>query len=338
MLAARGRNYDVMPRRLSSTHHCWWFLPLCALALAVGCRREAPELPGAGTEPASAVRQLTRRLHENDLAGYARASVTPAQYAQLEAAWSRGDSRWPLTDLPLGEKLPGFLATLSAKDADKQLQQVFKAQIAGQATGMRQAAHALGLFGVQYLSSQPDYSPEQRTHYVQLVTALSDWAEAAPLSDPKLAQAAVTTLTGAARTVGLNSDAEFQAAGMTGSLQKLGPMLKAVKQVLASYGLPLDESLEQLRTGLVAEQGDHATVRVHYAVAGKELDIQVALERREGHWYLAQTLADVDALLAAATAAEAARVQAQADAGGINDDGQPLPDDADNHANSPAKP
>ena len=301
-----------MPRRLSSTHHCWLLLSLCVVGLATGCRRDTAELPGAQTGPASAVRQLARYLKDDDLVGYARAAVPPAQYTRLEAAWRAGDSRWPLSELPLHEKLPGILATLSAADAETRLQRAFKAQIAGQAAGVRQAAHSLGLFGVQYLRSQGDYSAEQRTHYVQLVTALSDWAMAAPLSDPKLAQSAIGSLTAVARATGLDSDAAFQQAGMSGSLQRLGPVLHGVKQVLASYGLSLDQSLTQLRAGLVVERGDQATVRMQYPLAGKELDIQVQMVRLDGRWYLAQTLAEVETVLAAATAAEAARTRAAA--------------------------
>lgn len=286
-----------------------WLLPLCALLLLTACRREAADLPGAATEPAAAVRQLAQYLHDNDLAGYARAAVPPAEYAKLEIAWGQGHSRWPLTQLPLDEKLPGLLATLSAPGAEQQLQRAFKAQFAGQAAGVRQAAHSLGLFGVQYLGSQGDYSDEERVHYVQMVTALSEWAVAAPLSDPALAQATIGALVAAARGTGLTSDAAFQDAGMSGSLQRLDPLLRASKQSLASYGLSVDDSLAQLRAGLVSEQGDEAMVRVQYPLATRQLDIQVALLRRDGHWYLKQTLREVEALLQAAAAAEAARLQ-----------------------------
>jgi hypothetical protein len=288
------------------------FLSLSALLLLAACQRAPEELPGASTEPAAAVRQLAQHLRNNDLAGYARAVVPPGHYAQLETAWAQGYSRWPLSELPLDEKLPSLLATFSEKNAEQQLRRAFKAQLEGQAAAVRQAAHSLELFGVQYITHQGNYSPAQRAHYVQLVSALSGWAQTAPLSDPKLAQTTITTLTAAARATGLDSAQAFQQAGMTASLQRLGPFAAALKQVLAGYGLLLDDSIDQLRTGLVTQKGEQATVRVQYPLAGKELDLQVALVRRDGHWYPAQTLAEVDALLAAAHAAEQAKAQAAA--------------------------
>lgn len=310
-----------MPRRSSRSRSRIVLLSLCAVVVfAAGCRRSQEPLPGAATEPAAAVRQLVQHLHDNDLAGYARAAVPPAQYAELEAAWAQGHSRWPLDQLPLHDKLPALLATLSAADAETRLQRAFKAQIAGQAAGVRQAAHSLGLFGEQYISRQGDYSADERAHYVQLVKALSAWAQAAPLSDPKLARSAITTLTTAARATGLDSDAALQAAGMTGSLQRLSPFAAASKQVLASYGLSLDESVAQMRTGLSSQDGDSAVVHVQYPLAGHDIDLQVALQRRQGHWYLARTLAEVDAVLAAARAAAPPPVEGEAPRSGSGND------------------
>lgn len=300
---------DAMPRRSSRTRTCCLYLALAAAALLAACRGNA-ELPGAATEPAAAVRQLAQYLHDDDLVGYARAAVPPAQYAELETAWAQGHSRWPLTELPLDDKLPELLAALADKDAEARLQRAFKAQFAGQAAGVRQAAHSLGLFGVQYITHQGDYSEAERVHYVQLVKALSEWAQAAPLSDPKLATTTITTLARAARATALDSDEAFGQAGMSASLQRLGPFIRAAKQVLAGYGLVLDDSLAQLRTGLVEQKGDQATVRVQYPLAGKELDLEVQLQRRQGHWYLARTLTEVEALLSAARAAEQARAEA----------------------------
>lgn len=296
-----------MPCRSSRTRICLYLALAASVLLVAACRQKsAEELPGAASRPATAVRQMVQLLQDDDLVGYARAAVPPAQYAELETAWAQGHSHWPLTELPLDDKLPGLMAILSEKDAETRLQRAFKAQIGGQAAAVRQAAHSLGLFGVQYITYQGDYSDTERAHYAQLVKALSAWAQAAPLSDPKLAASTITTLTTAARATGLDSEQAFREAGMTASLQRLGPFARAAKQVLAGYGLVLDDSLAQLRTGLVEEQGDEATVRVQYPLAGEELDLQVRVQRREGRWYLARTLAEAEAALAAARAAQAA--------------------------------
>jgi len=274
-----------------------WLVAVGALLLLSACKREPPELPGAAAEPATAVRQLVDRLHDNDLVGYARAAVTTQQYAELETAWREGRSRWPLTTLPLGGELPKLLQALSEPGAEQRLQRAFDTQIAGQGTGIKQAAHSLGLFGVQYLRNQGDYTPEQRAHYIQLVTALSDWIGTAPLADRSHAQAAIPRIVAAARQTGLRNDADLQAAGMEESLRRLGPFLQELKAVLDSYGLTLDTSLAETRVGLVSQQGDQAKVHIQYPLAAEQIDTSADLVRLGGHWYLAGIQHQVTTLL-----------------------------------------
>jgi hypothetical protein len=310
-----------------------WVLALsfCGLVLLTACKRDQIDPDAPAAEPVAALRQLARHVADNDLVGYAQASVPPAQYDRLQAAWAQGRSRWPLTELPLDGQFLPMMAALSRPDAPQRLQRAFDAQIAGQAAGVRQAAHSMGLFGVQYLRNQSDYSDTERAHYTQVVDALSRWAAAAPLTDKQRARTTITLLTATARTAALSTEDQLQAAGMEGSLRRLGPFAKAFKTALASYGLSLDTALTELRGELVSQQGDTAVVRIQYPLAGEQIDAQVRMTRREGHWYVTRTLEDTDALLRAAEAAQAEHDAAKAAeaeaAAAVKDD-----------ASAPAKP
>lgn len=274
------------------------FLTLLLTALlACACKPRAPvELEGAATEPATAVRQLAQRVHDNDLAGFARDALPPADLARMETAWREGRTRWPLTELPLDNQLLPMLQALSAPGAEQKLRRGFDRQFANQDRDLRDAARSLGLFGAKYVQQQGDYSDDERRHYPQVIAALGAWAEDAPLGNAKRAHAAIPPLCAAARKTGLNSEAALNEAGMLGSLQRLGPFFAQVKKGIASYGLDIDRSLADLRTGLVEQKGDQATVRLHYPLADAEIDTIVHLQRRDGRWYLAGYLAEADKL------------------------------------------
>ncbi|MCC8537707.1 hypothetical protein ACDH70_13210 [Xanthomonas axonopodis pv. poinsettiicola] len=291
-----------------------WVL-LAALCVG-GCQRNdtAAALPGAKAEPAAAMQSMTVPLRRNDLVAYARIRVTPVQYTQLEAAWRGGASRWPLTELPLPNETGALLGSLSAPDAERRLQQAFDAQLAGQSRGIAQAAQSLGQFGVQYLRSRSDYQPEQRAHYVQLVDALSAWAATAPLADRPRAKASIADLVTAARATGITSDADLQQLGMEESLRRLGPFWAACKKVLERYDLSIDNSLDALRTGLVKQEGNSAQVRLRYPLAARDIDLTVALIKRDGHWYQQQTQEEVAALLRAQSTPGLPETAAGADA------------------------
>lgn len=274
-------------------------LLFCALLALPSCRPRAPvELAGAASEPATAVRQLARRVHDNDLAGFARDALPPAELAQMGAAWRQGRTRWPLTELPLDDQLLPMLQALSAPGAEQKLQRGFDRQFAHQDRDLRDAARSLGLFGAKYVQQQGDYDEDERQHYPQVIAALDGWAQEAPLGDPKRARAAIPPLCAAARRAGLASETALNEAGLLGSLLRLGPVFAQVKTGIASYGLDIDRSLADLRTGLVEQKGDRATVRLHYPLADAEIDTVVHLQRRDGHWYLASYLAEADTVAA----------------------------------------
>jgi len=286
-----------------------------SLVLLAACKREAEELAGATSEPAAAVRQLAAHLQRNDLVAFAREAVPPDLHAGLEAAWRAGHSRWPLTELPLDDKLVPMLAALAAPDSEKTLQRSFDRQFARQDRDLKEAARTLGLFGVQYVRNEGDYTPEERDHYAQVIAALGDWAQQAPLGDPALARATLARLAPAVRASGLASEEALAQAGMEDSLRRLAPVFAEAKATFARYGLPLDATFADLRTGLVDQRGDTATVRIHYPLADREIDTVVSLERRGGHWYLSDYLRHAeDALAATATATNAEAPAGPADA------------------------
>ena len=269
---------------------------LATLVGLAGCDRAPPPQPGA-ERPAQAVLLLAQRLRANDAAGFAAIALPPALHARVEAAWRTGQSRWPLDELPLDAKLPSLLATLSAPGAAMQLQASFDRQFAHDGRQLRSAATALGLFGVEYLRNEGDYSDAEREHYVQAVQALSRWAAGAPLSDRVRARQLIGTLTGAARRTGIDAGDDFARLGMADSLARMGPFLGAAKQALKPYGLDLDAAFAGMQADLVAQTGDTAQVRLRYTLGRDPIDAIVPVRRVDGRWYLDDLLRDAEASL-----------------------------------------
>ncbi len=305
-----------MPLAARPATHPVHALPALLAALlaltAAGCSdKRVP--PTAAAEPAQAVALLSQHLRNNDLQAFARDAVPPPLRPELAAAWQAGRTRWPLEELPFDQKIPGILTTLSADQADLQLRRSFDRQFANANTEIRAAASALGMFGVKFLESDDSLSPEERTHYAQLVSALSAWGGRAKLGDPKRGRGAIARLTLAARKTGLRGEADFTRLGMDDSLRRMAPLVAALKQSLQSYGLDLDQSLDAMSLTLESQDGDRARVRMRYPLAGKTIETLVALERIDGHWYLSDFLrhARAAAALAPADASQAAPTSAE---------------------------
>ena len=261
---------------------------LIALVVAVGgCERDATAPAPVATGPVDAVRQLADDLRGNDLVAYAAHALPPPLHARMAASWTAGRTIWPLTELPLDDRLPAFVTVLAAPDSEKTLLAAYQRQFAGADRELRTAAATLGLFAGQYVREAGDYSDAERGHYLQLIAALGQWASQAPLGDPALAKAAVPQLTTAARLTGLAGGVEaFHKAGMERSLRRIGPFFQRFKQVLVSYGLDLDQALAGSQVTLLEQTGERARVAVNYTLAGQPVAAEVELERHDGRWYL----------------------------------------------------
>jgi len=278
-------------------------LPVAAMAAVIavvvfvgGCERSPPAPEAGASAPEQAVRQLIDDLHHNDLAAYARHALPPELHARMSAAWSEGHTIWPLTELPLDDRLPAFIGALAAPGAETALLAAYDRQFAGADRELHSAAATLGLFAAQYISSADEYSEAERDHYIQLIAALSQWGRQAPLGDAAKAKQAVPRLVAAARLTGLAGGVEsFHAAGMERSLERLGPFSDRFKQVLVGYGLDLDQTLAGAGVNLIGRTGDSARVALDYRIAGQPVSAVVKVERRDGRWYLTDLLRHAEA-------------------------------------------
>lgn len=261
--------------------------------LLAACRpAPAPQAPAASdlSRPALAVRLLAGHMRSGDFAAFARDAVPPELHGPLDAAWRAGRTRWPLDELPFSEHLPDVLAALAAPDAEARLAAAFDRQFAGSGRELRAAAGTIGLFGVQYVEHQGDFSESERDHYAQLVAAVANWAAGAPLDDRARAGAAIPRLAAAARAAGPASAEGLAAAGMDASLARMGTFSLAARAVLAEYGLDLDAAFDSVDASLQVQQGDRASVRLRYTLAGTPVDTVVDVERIDGRWYLVDYL------------------------------------------------
>ena len=279
-------------------------LTMLTLALLLaGCDRAPtpPQTPPTPLGPADALTRLMHDLRRNDLAGYARHAVPPALHARLEAAWREGRTVWPLTELPLEDRISPMITALAAPGAQRELTTTFKQQFSGAGRELRSAASTLGMFAGQYVASAEEYGEEERDHYMQMIAAFTQWGQHAPLDDGKRANAALPRLIGAARGTGLAGPDAFALAGMDKALGRLGPFFRTAKDVLRSYDLDLDAALDSVDATVAEQTGDTARLRVRYTLAGRSIDAYVRAERRDGQWYLTDLLRHAEAEAAAGT-------------------------------------
>ncbi len=264
---------------------CGGLIALLTLCVG-GCGQARRADTGAASEPAAEVLLLAAHLRANDLNAFVHAAAPPELQAPLQQAWRENRSRWPLDELPFGERVPGLVSALAAPKAEQRLRRDFDQQFANANRDIRSAANALGLFGAKFVQSDAALSEEERAHLTQQIRALSEWAKTAKLGDTQRARRSIAQLTAAARQSGLKQQDDFGRFGMAESLRRLGPVFGSLKGALDQYGLDLDQSLDEMTATLESQDGDSARVRMRYPLGGQTIDTVVALERVGERWYL----------------------------------------------------
>ncbi len=285
---------------------------LCVLTLLPGCKPDGPSVtstdgmarqakPTPASKPVDAVNVLAARLLARDGSGFARLAVPPDLHARLQAGWREGRTRWPLDELPLDARLPGMLASLQERDAQKKFKAMFRKQFAGADRDIDLAIRTLAQFGGQYVQKEAGYTKDERDHVVQAIAALGRWALAAPLADTARADQFFTALIAAAQRSGIDGKAgkaAFATLGMQSSLDRMSPFVATLlAQLRTQYGLDLDASLRGLNVQLLEQTGDSARLRLRYRLAGSDIDAIVPAVRIDGHWYLADFVARAEASL-----------------------------------------
>lgn len=262
---------------------------------------KASTVKSGSDTPAATVTDLILHMRNNNLPAIARTALPPKLYAEVENSWKAGQSRWPLTELPLDESIPKMLTTLNEADAEQKLQQSFHQQLSGQTRALQDAARGLGVFGKEYLGREGTYNASQRQHYTQLIDVFSSWAAGAPLGDAERGQQSIALLVKAAEQGGINSDADFSRLGLDASLEGLTPLYVAIGQILGLYGLDMEATLASVKVETVSQTGDEAELRVSYTLAGRPIKTVMQAVRVDGRWYLADYLQAARASLAGST-------------------------------------
>ena len=290
---------------------CW--LPACQRDNASdsgAIHVAAPAKATPAVRPVDAVNVLAARLLARDGVGFARLAVPPALHARLVEGWRAGTTHWPLDELPLDARLPGMLAALQARNAEKALQATFRRQFKGADRDIDEAARTLALFGSDYVQKEADYTPEEREQVTQAIAALSQWAVGAPLSDPIRAQRLFAALAAAATRSGIDGKAgnkAYASLGMDPSLERLSRFIATLlSQLRKDYGFDIDTSLRGLDVRLVEQTGDRARLRLRYSLAGSEIDAIVPVVRIDGNWYLADFVRRAESSLVATDAGKPA--------------------------------
>lgn len=284
-------------------------LLLLALPVLAACHSR-DETAAVAESPEAAAQQSVALLRSGDFAGFWRHALPPQDYAMLRADWGKARAaEAPLTDAERAH-IDATLHQLAAPDAEATLNAQLQPWLAdAQARYGDQLPLLVGIgraLASSSIDANPDLSDTQKRYATAWIEALGPWAQQAPWFDPDRARQAVRVVVATARKLDLRDAQSLRSMGFDQAMHSYAIAFEGLKQVLALYGLPIDQALASAHVVPLDYHPPYARVRIEYRLLGKPLSIESTLIQQDGHWYdqdLLQSVRQAHQRLAAPTGA-----------------------------------
>jgi len=253
-------------------------VPLCAASIAGtgdSTRLSSPK-------PHETILSSVRAVRNNDLGTVLSTVLTDAQLAEMEAEWDK--QRKQPVDPQESAQFQMIMTMLTAPGAEDML----LAQVEPKLAEMRpQIAMLVGMFSSLIQSSLEqdqtmDLAEKERT--MDVVDAVGELLLENDIASTENARRTIEILCRSARDAKLLTVQDVNKLGFDQLVVKGDVFLKCFKDILAVYGLDMNEWLDSVEAETVRVDGDTAVVRVSYEVLGIEETFDAEMIRVEGRW------------------------------------------------------
>lgn len=299
-------------RRSSVFYAVGAFVALLALAtvaaLFVTAHKPAPAPVVAGGEtPEASLQQSVALIKAGDFAGFWKHALPPADYDTLRTDWTRPRP----DDHPVSpEDRADFVKNmqqLTEPDAETKLYALarpklaqLQAQYSDQVPVMIGVMQAIAATGV---AQSKELTNPQKQQATEVINVLAPWAKQVPWFDQARAKQAIVVAVATARKLDIKTPEQLRTMDFDTAMQKYSAGFLGIKQILAIYGLSIDDVIDSVKVTTLESRNGHARVRVDYVLLGKPLSTESELIQQAGRWYSADVLQNVreahDRLLAA---------------------------------------
>lgn len=266
-------------------------LLLLALLALAAChnKEESPTAAPGGATPEAAVQQSVALVKAGDFAGFWKHALPPADYANMRADWTRPrPDQHPITDEDRA-RFAQAVKQLTAPNAETTLYTQLKPKL----TQMEQQYHdqlpvMIGI-GQAILTTgiaqNKTMTENQKQEMRDMLNVLLPWAQQTPWFDQDKAKQAVGVVVATARQLDLKSPDQIQSMDFDTAMKKYTTAYDGIKQLLAIYGLSIDDTLDSVKVSTLSIDHGHAHVKIDYTLLGKPLSSDSQLVLIDGRWY-----------------------------------------------------
>ncbi|HWU78044.1 MAG TPA: hypothetical protein VN043_16215 [Rhodanobacter sp.] len=284
-------------RLLSLRHIAALSLFAVSALLLNGCHgKDDPTQPG-GSSPVSAIQSSVELLRSGDFNGLWKHMLPPADYANLRADWSlQQHEQAPITAADRA-RFEQAMQQLTGPDAENKLYIQLQPKLASMEQQYKDQLPVLISIGEAFVKNginrSKNLSDTWKAQLGSVLDVLTPWARQTPWFDQAKAKQAVGVAVATARKLDLKSPEQWRAMDFDATMGKYSTGYDGLRQLLAIYGLSVDDTLDSVKLSEVSNQGGHAVVKIDYTLLGKPLSTETRLVQENGRWYNEDVLTNV---------------------------------------------
>jgi len=247
----------------------------------------APAVVAGGSEsmapaPHESVQQRFDAIRRNNTRAFLSTMLSDEQIENMSAQWDEMRREKPSSDESVQFKQT--MAMLTAPGSEDVLMAMVKPQL----DEMRaQMPMMIGMFsGMIQAGVQQDenLSAEEKRKATKVLQAVSNFLSENDLTDEKSAEKAIGVLCSTARKLNVTSIEDLQRLNFDQVMRKADIVLAGTKSLFRVYGVNFDDWIDDIELETVTQNGDKATVRVHYEVFGIKDSVDEQLVRKGRRW------------------------------------------------------
>lgn len=263
-------------------------LSLFVVLLGACHGRDSDSQPG-GRTPEAAVQSSVNLLKAGNFSGFWKHALPPADYATLRADWQRHQQRQPAVTAQDRARFSATMQQLTAPGAQARLYAELQPKLTRMQQQYQDQLPVLLKVGEALLKNRVAQNPQltaaQKAQTSSVLDVLEPWAQQAPWFDLAKAKQAIGVTVTSARTLALQSPDQLRAMDFDTAMGKYAQGFAGLRQLLAIYGLSIDDTLNSVRLTQLSRSHGHAVVKIDYSLLGKPLSTESSLVEQDGRWY-----------------------------------------------------
>lgn len=278
--------------RLPSLRHA--LLPLIATLLLAGCHGKDDPAQAGGSTPEAALQSSVDLLKRGDIHGLWKHALPPADYANLRADWALQQRQ---AEPASAEQRARFIETmqkLTAPGAEDALDAELQPKLAALKQQYQDQVPVLLSVGEAFLkrsiARNPTLDEARKAQAGSVLDTLLPWAQQAPWFDQARAKQAISVAVATARKLDLKDPDQLHSLDFDATMARYATAWAGFRQLLAIYGLPIEQTLDSVRFTRLSSSNGHAVVKIDYTLLGKPLSSESKLVEEHGRWYIDELL------------------------------------------------